>query len=114
MNVIYQLFSTIFVIRYEDVPDQWEPPEPQPYVEQGNLHYYMLDPDAYDQYCIVTGGGSNVQIWQNSSPDPTKLEERVVSIRVDIEGSEYHISFILFTELLYNFFLVFMYGMCLM
>jgi translation initiation factor 3 subunit B len=63
-------------IKYEDVPNEWEPPEPQPYVEQGNLHYYMLDPDAYDQYCIVTGGGSNVQIWQNSAPDPTKLEER--------------------------------------
>ncbi|XP_069695662.1 eukaryotic translation initiation factor 3 subunit B [Periplaneta americana] len=62
--------------KYEEVPDEWEPPEPQPYVEQGNLHYFMLEPDAYDQYCIVTGGGSNVQIWQNSAPDPTKLEER--------------------------------------
>ncbi|PSN32301.1 Eukaryotic translation initiation factor 3 subunit B [Blattella germanica] len=62
--------------KYEEVPDKWEPPEPQPYVEQGNLHYYMLDPDAYDQYCIVANGGNNVQIWQNSTPDPTKLEER--------------------------------------
>ena len=73
------------MIRYEDVPDEWEPPEPQPYVDQGNLHYYMLDPDAYDQYCIVTGGGSNVQIWQNSAPDPTKLEERTVSISFAID-----------------------------
>ncbi|KDR10090.1 eukaryotic translation initiation factor 3 subunit B [Zootermopsis nevadensis] len=62
--------------KYEEVPDEWEPPEPQPYVDQGNLHYYMLDQDAYDQYYIVTGGGSNVQIWQNTAPDPTKLEER--------------------------------------
>jgi len=75
----------LFTIRYEDVPNEWEPPEPQPYVEQGNLHYYMLDPDAYDQYCIVTGGGSNVQIWQNSAPDPTKLEERAVSISLAID-----------------------------
>jgi hypothetical protein len=103
----------MFVIRYEDVPDQWEPPEQQPYVEQGNLHYYMLEPDAYDQYCTVTGGGSTVQIWQNSSPDPTKLEERAVRFRLVIEGFEY-ISFISLTQLLYIFFLVFAYGMCFM
>jgi translation initiation factor 3 subunit B len=75
-------FGTVFVIRYEEVPDEWEPPEPQPYVDQGNLHYYMLDPDAYDQYCIVTSGGSNVQIWQNTAPDPTKLEERAVRMKL--------------------------------
>ena len=38
----------------------------------------MLDSDAYDQYCVVTGEGSSVQIWLNSAPDPTKLEERPV------------------------------------
>jgi hypothetical protein len=92
--------STVFVIRHEEVPDEWEPPQPQPYVDQGNLHYYMLDPDAYDQYCTVTGGGSTVQIWQNSSPEPTKLEERAVRIRLVMEGFEYHISFILLSELL--------------
>lgn len=70
------------MIRYEDVPDEWEPPKPQPYMEQGNLHYYTLDPDAYDQYYIVTDGGNNVQIWQNAAPDPTMLEERAVRIRI--------------------------------
>jgi translation initiation factor 3 subunit B len=88
------VFSTIFTIRYEDVPDQWKPPEPQPYVEQGNLHYYMLDPDAYDQYCTVTGGGNTVQIWQNTSPEPTLLEERAVRIRLVTEGFEYQFYFI--------------------
>jgi len=86
----------LFLIRYEDVPNEWEPPEPQPYVEQGNLHYYMLDPDAYDQYCIVTGGGSNVQIWQNSAPDPTKLEERAVSVCLAVD--KVYVTFIILIE----------------
>lgn len=80
-SLITSFYWIFFVIRYEEVPDEWEPPEPQPYVDQGNLHYYMLDQDAYDQYYIVTGGGSNVQIWQNTAPDPTKLEERAVRSR---------------------------------
>ncbi|XP_067006456.1 eukaryotic translation initiation factor 3 subunit B [Anabrus simplex] len=62
--------------KYEEIPDEWEPPEPQPYKDLGNLHYYMLEPDAYDQYFIITGNGSTVQVWQNSAPEPTKLEER--------------------------------------
>ncbi|KAF4519210.1 hypothetical protein B566_EDAN013504, partial [Ephemera danica] len=62
--------------KYSNIPDEWEPPEPQEYKDQGNLHSYLLDPDCYDQYCIVCGGGTMVQIWQNSAPEPTKVEER--------------------------------------
>jgi hypothetical protein len=62
----------------------------------------------------VTDGGSTVQIWQNTSPDPTNLEERAVRARLVLEGFEYYTSFILLSELLYNFFLVFTYGMYLM
>ncbi|XP_012256916.2 eukaryotic translation initiation factor 3 subunit B [Athalia rosae] len=64
--------------KFEDIPDDWEPPQPQPYTSSGDLHYYLLDPDAYDQFCVLSGNGSNVsvQMWQNSAPDPTLLEER--------------------------------------
>lgn len=62
--------------KYESIPDKWEPPEPQPYQGQGDLHYYLLEPDAYDQFCVVTAQGHSVQIWQNTQPDPTVLEDR--------------------------------------
>nr|CAD7606883.1 unnamed protein product [Timema genevievae] len=63
--------------RYEAIPDEWEAPEPQPYKEQGNLHYHLLEPDAFDQYCLIIAKDSTVQIWLNSSPEPIKLEDRV-------------------------------------
>nr|CAD7404298.1 unnamed protein product [Timema cristinae] len=62
---------------YEAIPDEWEAPEPQPYKEQGNLHYHLLEPDAFDQYCLIIAKDSTVQIWLNSSPEPIKLEDRV-------------------------------------
>jgi len=65
--------------RYEDIPDKWTPPEPQPYVEQGNLHYYLLEPDAFDQFATVVNRGDQVQIWLNSAPEPTKIVENNVS-----------------------------------
>jgi translation initiation factor 3 subunit B len=65
-------------LRYSNIPDEWVPPEPQEYKDQGNLHSYLLDPDAYDQYCVVCGGGNLVQIWQNSQPEPNVVEDRPV------------------------------------
>ncbi|XP_046491098.1 eukaryotic translation initiation factor 3 subunit B [Neodiprion pinetum] len=64
--------------KFEDTPDEWEPPKPQPYTSSGDLHYYLLDPDAYDQFCVLSGNGMAVcvQIWQNSAPEPTLLEDR--------------------------------------
>jgi len=62
--------------KYEKIPDKWTPPEPQPYTGQGDLHTYLLEPDAYDQFCVVNGPGQSVQIWQNTQPDPTILEDR--------------------------------------
>lgn len=62
--------------KYEQIPDKWEPPEPLQYKGQGDLHYYLLEPDAYDQFCVVSGLGQSVQIWQNSQPEPNKLEDR--------------------------------------
>lgn len=62
--------------KYDQIPEEWVPPEPLPYKSQGDLHYYLLEPDAYDQFCVVSGLGQSVQIWQNSQPEPTKVEER--------------------------------------
>jgi translation initiation factor 3 subunit B len=62
--------------KYESIPDKWEPPEPLPYEGQGDLHHYLLEPDAYDQFAVVLGQGQSVQIWQNTQPDPTLQEER--------------------------------------
>lgn len=67
--------------KYENIPEDWEPPTPQPYKAAGDLHYYLLDPDAYDQYCVLSGNGAAVavQIWLNSAPEPSMVEERAVS-----------------------------------
>lgn len=67
--------------KFEEIPDDWEPPTPQPFKASGDLHYYLLEPDAYDQFCTLCGNGASVavQIWQNSAPEPTLLEERAVS-----------------------------------
>ncbi|XP_014248728.1 eukaryotic translation initiation factor 3 subunit B [Cimex lectularius] len=63
--------------KYEEIPEEWSPPPPQPYKEHGDLHYYLLEPDAYDQFCVICDSGEPVQIWLNTIPQPTLLEERV-------------------------------------
>lgn len=67
--------------RYANIPDEWEPPTPLPYKVQTDLHSFLLDNDAYDQFSVVCSSemGMQVQIWQNSQPDPTELENRNVS-----------------------------------
>lgn len=65
--------------KYEQIPVKWEPPEPQAYQGQADLHYYLLEPDAYDQFAVVTALGQSVQIWQNTQPDPSVIEDRTVS-----------------------------------
>ena len=62
--------------KYEDIPDEWEPPAPLPYEDLGNLHYYLLEPDSYDQFSTVVNRGSLVQIWLNAAPEPVKLVEK--------------------------------------
>jgi len=58
------------------------------------LHYHLLEPDAYDQFCVLCGNGAgvSVQIWQNSAPEPTLLEERNVS-RKDFGNRTFIIQF---------------------
>lgn len=62
--------------KYEQIPDKWEPPQPRPYEGQADLHSYLLDSDAYDQYAVVTANGQSVQICQNTLPEPSVIEER--------------------------------------
>lgn len=62
--------------RFEDIPDKWEPPQPKPYEEQKDIYNFLLEPDAYDQFCIICSRENTVQIWQNTLPELTKLEER--------------------------------------
>ncbi|OXU26201.1 hypothetical protein TSAR_010084 [Trichomalopsis sarcophagae] len=66
--------------KYENIPEDWQPPEPQRFQPFTDLHNYLLDPDAYDQFCIAVGsngGAPNVQIWQNCQPEPVCVEDRV-------------------------------------
>jgi len=70
--------------KYTNVPEKFVAPEPQKYQELGNLHYYLQDENAFDQFVVIYsprsggGGGSNSRtaIYSNSMPDPTLLEER--------------------------------------
>ncbi|KAG8197535.1 hypothetical protein JTE90_007271 [Oedothorax gibbosus] len=62
--------------KYEDIPDEWEPPTPQPYVDHGNMRYWLQESDACDQYSVMYDGGAKTAIFLNSNPDPTLLQER--------------------------------------
>uniref|UniRef100_A0A646QC55 Eukaryotic translation initiation factor 3 subunit B n=1 Tax=Hemiscolopendra marginata TaxID=943146 RepID=A0A646QC55_9MYRI len=62
--------------KYLNIPEEWIPPEPQPYKDPGNLYYWLLDPDCYDQYSVIYNGGKMTSVWQNSLPEPTVIEER--------------------------------------
>ncbi|KAL7297840.1 hypothetical protein TKK_0008872 [Trichogramma kaykai] len=64
--------------KFENLSEDWEPPSPQPFKAAADLHSYLLDPDAYDQFCIVSGqpGNTSVQVWQNCQPEPMIVEDR--------------------------------------
>lgn len=62
--------------KYENIPDEWEAPTPQPYIDHGNLKYWLEDPDACDQYCVMYDSGAKTAIYLNTNPEPTLLQER--------------------------------------
>lgn len=70
--------------KFDDIPKDWEPPKPQPFKGAGDLHSFLLEPDAYDQFSVLSGNSSavSVQIWQNSAPEPNLLEERMVRKKI--------------------------------
>ncbi|XP_067141561.1 eukaryotic translation initiation factor 3 subunit B [Centruroides vittatus] len=62
--------------KYENIPDEWEPPKPQPYVDHGNLRYWLMEPECYDQYSVMYDAGKKTAIYLNSQPEPVCLKER--------------------------------------
>lgn len=63
--------------RYNDIPEKWEAPTVQPFPERPNLQYFLMEPDAFDQY-YVYNVNNHIEVWLNSNPQPTKLVEREV------------------------------------
>lgn len=66
--------------KFDDILAKWETPVPQPYKEQGCLQYYLLEPDACDQFSVVYDQGDKVGVYLNTQPEPLLLEDRPVSI----------------------------------
>ncbi|KAG9508902.1 Eukaryotic translation initiation factor 3 subunit B, partial [Fragariocoptes setiger] len=64
------------ITKYSDLSGDWIPPKPQEYVDRGNLKYWLLEPNCYDQYGVVHEGGGVTTIYLNSTPEPQQLVER--------------------------------------
>lgn len=62
--------------KYSRIADEWETPQPQPYVDRGNLSYWLLEQDCLDQYSVVYDGGQVTAVYSNSYPEPTLLKQR--------------------------------------
>ena len=39
--------------KFLTISDEWEPPRPQPYKDQGNLRAWLQEPDGCDQYAMI-------------------------------------------------------------
>ncbi|KOB71696.1 Eukaryotic translation initiation factor 3 subunit B [Operophtera brumata] len=61
--------------KYSDIPKEWEPPSPLPFKVQSDLQWYLMDPDAYDQFLIGIGTGVALQVFQNALPEPVNWTE---------------------------------------
>ena len=48
---VCNLFSDLEM--YEKTPEEWHPPEPQPYKDHGNLKSFLLNSDCVDQFRFV-------------------------------------------------------------
>ena len=62
--------------KFENIPNEWEPPTEEAYASQGNRKSHLLEPDAYDQFGLVYEGGEKVSIFIGSLPDPVEKETR--------------------------------------
>lgn len=62
--------------KYENLPDEWEPPKEEPYVNQGNRKSFLLNENAHDQYAIVFNGGDKVGVYRNALPDAQSEDQR--------------------------------------
>ena len=74
--------------KYINVPEKFVPPQRRVYQDIGNLHYYLLDENCFDQFVVIhnprnTGEvfqGNKTSIYLNSMPEPSLVDERAVSI----------------------------------
>lgn len=62
--------------KYENIPEEWEPPAPEPYKDMGNLKSWLLEPDACDQFSVVYEGGDKVSVFSNTVPEPLELHAK--------------------------------------
>merc|ERR550519_1121217 len=62
--------------KFENIPSDWEPPQPREYKDQGNLRSWLLDSEAADQFSVIHGGGEEVTIFANHNPDPVEIQTR--------------------------------------
>jgi len=69
------------VHKYDNATENFEQPQRREFQDMGNLHYYLLDPDCYDQFSVIhnprnTGQGNKTSIYLNSMPEPRVVQER--------------------------------------
>jgi len=70
--------------KYINVPEKFVPPQRRVYQDIGNLHYYLLDENCFDQFVVIhnprnTGEvfqGNKTSIYLNSMPEPSLVDER--------------------------------------
>merc|ERR1719369_2779965 len=71
---VVNLFSDLE--KYESIPSEWEVPQEQEYKDQGNLKWWLLDPEAADQFSVIHAGGEQVTIYSNAIPDSIEIQSR--------------------------------------
>lgn len=59
-----------------DEDDGWEPPQPAPFVDHGNMLSWLQDKTCYDQFSVIYDNGQTTGIYLNTHNEPTKIEER--------------------------------------
>jgi len=62
--------------KYESITDEWEPPQEEAYLNQGNRKSFLLNESAHDQYAIVYNGGEKVGVFRNALPEAQTEEIR--------------------------------------
>lgn len=73
--------------KYASVPDEWEPPEPQPFRDNGNLYDFLMDKDCIDQFSVIYEGGRQTAVYWNSHGKPKIIEERFNWTETEIRWS---------------------------
>lgn len=62
-RLVLSLFSDFE--KYENMPDKWEPPTERPFKEEGNRLSHLQEPDACDQYAVLSNGGQELRVYLN-------------------------------------------------